>query len=564
LYLAKLEIETLDAVVTAQIGTIGFRTLSIDTGQGDFRVFVNREPVFCRGAVWTPLDVTGLRETERALDEAFHQIVASGMNMIRVGGTMVYEDDAFLDRCDRYGVLLWQDFMFANMDYPAEDAEFNQEVTTEVEQVIAGLQARPSLAVLCGNSEGEQQAAMWGASRAHWDHPLFHRTLADLVRRLAPGVAYWPSSTHGGAFPHQNDTGSSSYYGVGAYLRPLEDARRSEVRFASECLAFANVPEDRTLELVPSPHRLRAHHSVWKTRAPRDLGAGWDFDDVRDHYLQRLFNLDPLLLRYADHDRYLELSRIVTGEVMAATFLEWRRHRSATRGALVWFLRDLWPGAGWGVIDSTGTPKPAWHYLRRALAPLAVGLTDEGGNGLAVHAINDSGQTFRGTLELSFVHAGEVRVGRAAVPLTVAARSTIELNAVALLDGFEDVSYAFRFGPPPHDFVAATLRDETGALKSRAVHFIGAWPSAKERDIGLAADGRALEGGIIDLRVQTRRFAQSVCFEAPGYAADDNYFHLLPGEQRHVLLRPRADVTADGRVSVRALNSATGTTVVPS
>ena len=180
-----------------------------------------------------------------------------------------------------------------------------------------------------------------------------------------PEVPYVPSSTHGGAFPHQPSMGVSSYYGVGAYLRPLSDARRSALRFAAEALAFANVPEEPTLLSMAQGQAIRVHHPRWKQRVPRDLGAGWDFDDVRDHYLAQLFDLDPMRLRYADHERYLALSRVASGEVMAAAFSEWRRERSSCRGALVWFLRDLWPGAGWGLIDAQGLPKAAYYYLKR-------------------------------------------------------------------------------------------------------------------------------------------------------------------------------------------------------
>jgi beta-mannosidase len=563
LYDATFEIRRGASVSHAHVGAIGFRTVSLATDGGDFRLHVNGEPVFCRGGCWTPLDVVSLDATGRELDDAFTQMIESGMNMVRVGGTMVYESDAFLDRCDAHGVLLWQDFMFANMDYPSGDAAFSDEVTAEVTLLLDRLQGRPSLAVLCGNSEGEQQPAMWGAPREQWKQALFHEAVPALVREQCPQACYWPSSTHGGDFPHQGNAGTASYYGVGAYLLPLEDARRAEVRFATECLAFANVPDESNLERLPSPRRLRVHHAVWKARSPRDLGAGWDFDDVRDHYMQRLFGVDPLAVRYADHDRYLDLGRVVTGEVMSAAFLEWRRSRSLTRGALVWFLRDLWPGAGWGVIDSEGRPKAAWYYLRRAMSPLALGLSDEGGNGIAVHIINDRPAAFRGTIEVALFRAGEVRVGEGTAPVQVAPRTAVELNALALFGDFQDLSYAYRFGPPPHQIVAATLRTEGGMAEARAIHFIGGCPVGREKDVGLAASAQVPPAGLPRLLVSTRRFAQSVHIHVPGYRPDDDYFHVLPGDERTITLRPNNAGAPAPRLSgtLRALNAEVTTNV---
>src|SRR6185369_12142958 len=228
----------------------------------------NGVPIFCRGACWTPLDPVSLAADRAAYAETLGLARDAGMNMLRVGGTMVYESDDFYDLCDEMGILVWQDFMFANMDYP-EDESFVASAVLEARQQLARLEARPSLAVLCGNSEVEQQAAMWGATRERWSPRLFHEVLPAVARELRPDVPYWPSSAHGGAFPHEASRGTTSYYGVGAYMRPLEDARRSEVRFASECLAFANVPEPAAL--APS---LRAHHPAWKARTPRDFGAG--------------------------------------------------------------------------------------------------------------------------------------------------------------------------------------------------------------------------------------------------------------------------------------------------
>src|SRR5439155_9562731 len=124
---------------------------------------------------------------------------------------------------------------------------------------------------------------------------------------------------------------TASYYGVGAYLRPLADARLSGLRFASECLGFANIPEPAALARLPGG-ATKVHQAGWKARSPRDLGAGWDFDDVRDHYLQSLFGIDAASLRSCDHERYLMLGRAVSGMAMAEAFEQWRSAGSPCRG----------------------------------------------------------------------------------------------------------------------------------------------------------------------------------------------------------------------------------------
>jgi len=238
--------------------------------------------------------------------------------------------------------------------------------------LLSRLQGRPSIAVLCGGSEVAQQAAMLGLPRERWQSALFEETLPAIAASMCPDVPYVPSTPWGGTHPFQVNVGVSHYYGVGAYLRPLSDARTSEVRFTSECLGFSNVPDAATVALVPGGIAGAGHHPGWKSRVPRDSGAPWDFEDVRDHYFEALYNTDARLLRSTDPARYMALSRIVTGEVMAHVMSEWRRPASSCRGALIWFYRDMWPGAGWGLVDSLGKPKAAFYIVRRAMLPVAL------------------------------------------------------------------------------------------------------------------------------------------------------------------------------------------------
>ena len=534
---------------------VGFRQLRIEHAHGGFAVRVNGEPVFCRGACWTPLDPLRLRADAAAYDGAVRQLRTAGMNMLRIVGAMAWESEALFDACDRHGVLVWHDLMLANMDYPGDDAGFAGELRAELAQQLPALQARPCLALVCGNSEVAQQAAMWGLPPETWRPALFHVQLPAWVAESLPDAAYWPSSAFGGDFPHQPREGSCSYYGVGAYMRPLDDARRSGLRFASECLAFANVPSDDTLARLPGGRAPRAHQPVWKTRVPRDLGAGWDFDDVRDHYVERLFGERPDVLRYADPARHLALGRAASAEAMARAFDQWRASDSTCGGALVWFLRDLWAGAGWGLLDDQGHPKAAFHALGRVLQPIWIGLVDDGLNGLMLHWAQEGAAAIETTLHVQAWRHGEQPVAHGQVALTLTPRGRGRVALSTLLGGFVDLNWAYRFGPVPAELVQARLIDAHGGTLASALHFE---PSllARRGAIGLAAETTQQPDGSMQVRLSTRAAALGVHFEASGWLPSDEYFHLAPGAER--LLRFQPLPGADSRpwsASAAALNS---------
>jgi beta-mannosidase len=557
LYSVRLSIELDGEVIDIDLGRVGFRTIEIDSGADgeSFGLLVNGVAVFCRGACWTPLDLARLSADPAEYRAALERLRDAGMNMLRVGGTMVYETAAFHDLCDELGILVWQDFMFANMDYPSDDASFTSAVALEAQQLLHRLQGRPSIAVVCGNSEVEQQAAMLGLPSEQWTNRLFGDLLAGLVKSLAPGVAWLPSTPTGGTLPFQADRGVTHYYGVGAYLRPFDDSRRAGVRFAAECLAFSNIPNATMMDAFLGEGVTPGHHPRWKAAIPRDAGSGWDFEDVRDHYVRLLFNVDPSELRARDVERYLVLGRVSTGEAMLRTFAEWRRPGSTCRGGLVWFARDLRPGAGWGVVDSTGQPKAAYWYLKRALNPVALLAIDEGLNGLRLHAMNDTCDSIEAEIRIALYREGRLRGVPGSTLLTIPSRGHHSVHADAIFEGFADLTYAYRFGPPGHDVVAATLRDRaTGAILAAAHCFPCGLPTARDSALGLLADAQPIASGYaINLKVD--RFAHAVAIDAEGFVPDDNYFHLEPGDPRRIVLR--AEVPGRplrGRVS--ALNGA--------
>lgn len=553
-YPARVELTTHGQPSVIDLGQLGFRTLALDTADGGFTLSVNGDVIFCRGACWVPADPVSLNGDPDELRRTLTLLRDAGMNMVRIPGTMTYESDAFHELCDELGILVWQDFMFANMDYPANDPAFRQSVTTEARQLLDRVAHRPSLAVLCGGSEVAQQAAMLGLPPEQWQGPLVEEVLPSLCREHAPGTPWWPSTPWGGTFPFSADSGVTHYFGVGAYRRSLEDTRRANVRFAAECLAFSNIPEQRMVdELLPSGES-PSHHPRWKERVPRDTGAGWDFEDVRDHYVEALFRVRPLDVRYGDIERYLALGRVASGEVMQAVMSEWRRPASRCRGALVLHWRDLWPGAGWGILDAAGDPKSVYFHLKRALQPVALLATDEGMNGLALHVINDTPAGFAGTLRVALYRHGETNVGQAERAITLAPRGGATVSADAMFEGFRDLTWSYRFGPPGHDLIVATLtRVEELRPLARVFHFPLGLPNAVERDVGLSAQAMWSDDGW-RLHLRTTRFAQSVALQLPGFVPDDNYFHLEPGSER--IVRLAGDENRAPAGEARPLNSA--------
>lgn len=537
---------------------IGFRSLEVRTDPG-FALRINGETIYCRGGCWTIGDLLSPDTNEATLRRDLTLARDAGANMIRIGGTMQYESEAFYRLCDELGLLVWQDFMFANMDYPVDEPAFRANITAEAEQQLVRLARHPSVAVYCGNSEIEQQAAMLGLARELWSNDWFARALPALCAEHHPGTTYLPSTPTGGVLPFHTHTGITHYYGLGAYLRPTTDLRLADVKFTSECLGFANMPEPETMFAVTDGNLPVMHDPAWKRRVPRDGGAGWDFEDVRDHYLRETFHVDPAQLRSFDLPRYIALSRAVTGEMMCKAFAEWRSTRSNNAGGLLWFYKDLWPGAGWGIVDSFGLPKAAYYALKRSWRTRQLTLTDEGLNGLELHLTNETAGDCAATVELLLLKEPNVVVARAETTVMLATRSRRRVSGDELLSRFRDTNYAYRFGPPQHDIVVSTWYDVERNVVSEAFHFVRRLATGRAATHAVHASAMKLGEATYQVTLAADRFLDTVRLAAAGYLPDDNYFHLVPERTKVVTFRviaPAAAVTSPPpfRPTLEALN----------
>lgn len=527
---AWLRIDLGPESVRVDCGALGFRTVEVDRTDGRVEYLINGEPVFCRGSCWSSNDIVSLTGSDDDLTRSLRLFAEAGGNMLRVGGTMVYESDRFYALCDQLGIMVWQDFMFANLDYPADDADFTASVSGEVRGQLARLSPHPSVVTWCGNSEIEQQAAMFGAAPGLWSNELFRQWLPDAIREEHPGVPYWPSTPTEGALPFHVGEGLAHYFGVGAYRRPLDDVRLADVRFSPECLGFSNVPCDRSLKDWNGGSSA-PHEPAWKRGVPRDSGAGWDFEDIRDHYLERLYGVDAVDLRSRDTHGYLALSRAVTGHVMAHVFDEWRSG-GRCGGGLTWFYQDLRPGAGWGIVDSLGRPKAAYFHLKRAWAPQAIRVLDRGLDGVLLSVVNDESESLQAEVEVLLMRGGTA-TARSLRAVRVPPRSVRHLGGDETLEYFTDSTYAYRFGPQQHDVVVARLWQD-GEVLAEHTHV-----PDRTRPV-LPATVRAVIESVSDdtleLQLETDAVAYDVRVSVRDHEAADNHFDLTPGHVKRVRL----------------------------
>jgi beta-mannosidase len=538
---------------TVQLGAVGFRTVEADRTGGGFTLVVNGVRVFARGACWVPTDVIGLNASYDELSAALRQYVDAGFNVVRITGTMMYESAQFWELCAQLGLLVWQDCMFATLDPPA-DSDFEAAVVAELRAVFTALQGNPALAVISGGSETEQQPSMLGLAADRRALPLLEKTIPSLAAELLPGVPYVTSTPTGGVPPTRVDTGVAHYFGVGAYLRPLSDARTAGVRFAAECLAFGTPPERGTVTQFFGSDAAAGHHPRWKSAVPRDNGSSWDFEDVREHYVHELFAVDPAALRHGDPERALDLGRAAVAHLVQEVFAEWRRPDSVCAGGIVLSMRDLVPGAGWGLVDSTGIPKAPWYAAARVLAPVAVFVTDEGLNGVAMHVVNDRAEPLEGTLNVQLFGRTGLPLESAATAIDVPPRSARTCSILEVLGVFRDLNDAYRFGPATYDAARITVTDSAGDVRCEATHLFLGQDRAVASDVGLSA---VLTDGADGPRliISTRDLAQWVSIECGGFVPSDSWFHIAPGGSRTVALRPASGGQRTPAGTVRALNS---------
>ncbi|MFG1899485.1 glycoside hydrolase family 2 protein [Micromonospora carbonacea] len=521
---------------------IGFRTVRLDTAPdahgSAFTLVVNDVPVFARGANWIPDDAFPDRVTRQRLAHRFDQAVGANINLLRVWGGGRYESEDFYELADSLGLLVQQDFLFACAAYPEEEP-FRSEVEAEAREQVTRLAAHPSLVLWTGNNENIWAWHDWGwqerlAGRT-WGRGYYLDLLPRVVAELDPTRPYWPGSPWSGSEDvHPNDPARGSMHIWDVWNTDDYPKYREYVpRFVAE-FGYQAPPAYATLRRAISDDPL----------APDSPGMAHHQKAIDgDAKLQR--GLDAHLPPPADFAEWHYFTQLNQARAIQLGVEHFRSHRPVCMGTIVWQLNDCWPVTSWAAVDGDGRRKPLWYALRRAYADRLLTVQPRDG-GLALVAVNETGQPWRAPAAVTRVTAdGEPRA-KSAYDLDVPAYGKVELALPADLARPEE---------PRRELLVAEAGDAGRAFWFFAEDRDADWPAA-EYD----ATVEQVDGGQ-RVRVTARTFLRDLTLFPdrldPAAEVDEALVTLLPGESATFTVRaprplPAAALTA--RPVLRTVN----------
>ncbi|MDP8289338.1 MAG: hypothetical protein RAP03_21915, partial [Candidatus Electryonea clarkiae] len=202
--------------ISEQIGLRTVEWVQEDDKWGkSFYVRLNGKNIFAKGANWIPADSFLPRVKSHHYEILLNAAVKANMNMVRVWGGGIYEDQEFYRIADKLGIMIWQDFPYACALYP-DDEEFYSNAREEAISAVAELARHPSIVLWCGNNEIERDTdSLKSENQVSLScESLWNDILPVALANIDPYAAYIPSSPTGGDIANASEIGDRHVWSV--------------------------------------------------------------------------------------------------------------------------------------------------------------------------------------------------------------------------------------------------------------------------------------------------------------------------------------------------------------
>ena len=388
---------------------LGLRSIKLITKPDEygesFYFELNGQPLFAKGTNYIPSDNFLTRVTDSMYEKTILDAVAANMNMIRVWGGGIYENKIFYDLCDKYGILVFQDFMFACSMYPTE-GELLENIRQEAIDNVRRLRNHTSLALWCGNNECLDAWFNWGwrrsemkrdpkAAEIQWQQfkDLYFEVLPAVVEEYQPGIAYRRSSPYSDEQGTRNPrVGDMHYWEVWQGLKPLSQFLHEKSRFFSE-YGFQSFPEFESIKkYAPLPEDWNVTSEVMMAHQRGGMLANERIANfLRDEYRTP-----------KDFQSFVYMSQLLQADAMKMAMETHRRDMPYCMGSLVWQHNDCWPVASWSSRDYYGRWKAQHYFTVKSFADVLISPIEENGT-LKIYGISDRLKSTSGTLTIQVI-----------------------------------------------------------------------------------------------------------------------------------------------------------------
>jgi beta-mannosidase len=382
----------------------GIRTIELvsekDSIGQSFYFKLNNVPVFMKGANYIPQHSFQNQITFNRYNQLLDDTVDANMNMLRIWGGGIYENNIFYDLCDEKGILIWQDFMYACAMYPGDDA-FLKNIEEEAIDNIKRLRNHASIALWCGNNENDEAWKNWGWQQKRseeekkevWDAYLkvFDSILPNSVKTYANTIDYWASSPlYGRMDPKFKTHGDAHDWWLWHSAYPFEHLQDNVPRFMSE-FGFQSFPSFEAIKYATQNDSIDISSEAFATHQKHPRG----FKLIRE-YMERDFPVPT------NDEDYVYMSQVLQAYGMTMGFEAQRRAMPYNMGTLYWQLNDCWPVASWSGIDNFGNWKALHYKTKKAFEDVLISsrITNDT---IKTYIVNDKLEDLNGTLNLKII-----------------------------------------------------------------------------------------------------------------------------------------------------------------
>ncbi len=508
---------------------LGLRTIEVhedqDTAGNSFFFLVNNIPVFMKGANYIPQDNFPSRVTDSSYKALIASVKAANMNMLRVWGGGIYENDIFYDLCDENGILVWQDFMFACALFP-DNKDFIRNVQTEAIQNVVRLRNHPCIALWCGNNEIDEGWKNWGWQKQYgytsqdsaevWNNyrGIFGGTLLTVISKFDSLCPYILSSPRTGwGRPESKKQGDMHYWGVWWGKEPFSSYQEKTGRFMSE-YGFQGFPPLQSIQKFTLPADRQLGSPVMKEHQKHPAGY-----ETIDEYLLRDYK------RPKDFESYVYVSQVLQAEGIKSAIESHRRAKPYCMGTLYWQLNDCWPVVSWSSMDYYGQEKALHYFVKNEYNTLLVSPVVKNGI-LQVFIISDSLQDCQPNLHFSLRDFGGRTFLDTALTIYIKKNSSssyLEFPVDKLVQGKDTKQLVF----------TTQLTSGTKILSQNNLYFDPVKDLLLEKPLITKTVKKSPEGYKITL--SSNKLAKNVylvCDQKGSFSG--NFFDLLPDETRTI------------------------------